>query len=248
MASLLLGDPMADLAEPRVSVKAVLMGQETKRSPEPALLTDEGQPFATRIIFLKSEGGKLLAVNLKNPSRPCQLTWMVSQNGVILVTGPDPILHVGDTLPPKPPAFVAYLEAGERHSSKMHQKAPQLLRDIPAQQGRPSGSHHHSWTCPGDSLSIPCSLSPPSAPKFLYLSNPPAHAESNGFVPPCPLAKPGETWCNPMGIKAPTLLPAANLDHSCSANLDHGCSAHLQAVISIHHPAVGARGKEQEDG
>lgn len=50
MASLLLGDPMADLADPRVSVQAVLMGQETKRSPEPALLSDEGQPFATRII------------------------------------------------------------------------------------------------------------------------------------------------------------------------------------------------------
>ena len=172
MASLLLGDPVADLTEPWVAVQAVLMGQETKRSPGPALLTDEGQPFAMRIIFSKREEGKLLAVNLKNASRPCQLTWMVSQNGVILVTGPDPVLHVGDTLPPKPPAFVTYLEAGERHSSKKHRKAPQLRRDSPAQQGRSSGSRHHSWTCPGDSPPIPCSVSPPSAPAFLYLSNP----------------------------------------------------------------------------
>lgn len=64
-AALLLGDPMADLAEPRVAIQAVLMGQETKRSPEPALLTDEGQPFATRIIFLKREGGKTLSCELK---------------------------------------------------------------------------------------------------------------------------------------------------------------------------------------
>lgn len=163
---------MTDLAGPWVAVQAMLMGQETKRSPGPALLTDEGQPFATRIIFSKREEGKLLAVNLKNASRPCQLTWMVCQNGVVLVTGSDPVLHVGDTLPPKPPAFVTYLEAGERHSSKKHQKAPQLPREIPAQQGRSSGSHHHSWTRPSDSLPMPCSPSPPSAPAFLCISNP----------------------------------------------------------------------------
>ena len=51
-----------------------------------------------------------------------------------------------------------------------------------------------------------------------------------------------------MDVKAPTLLPAANLEDGCSANFEGGCSAHLQAVISVHHPAVGARGKEQEEG
>jgi len=110
------------------------MAQETKKSPGPALLSDEGQPFATRVISSKREEEKLIVVKLKDASTPCQLTWVVSQNGVILVTGPDSVLYVGDTLPPKSPAFVTYLEAGEKHSSKKHPKPPQFTGDIPAQQ------------------------------------------------------------------------------------------------------------------
>lgn len=72
MASLLLDDPMADLAGPWVAVQVMFVRQETERSPGLALLTDGGQPFAMRIIS-KREGGKLFTVNLKNASRHTNL-------------------------------------------------------------------------------------------------------------------------------------------------------------------------------
>lgn len=57
MASLLLGDPLADLAAPRGAVQAMLVSQEAKSSPGPALLPEEGPPFAVRIVLSEREEG-----------------------------------------------------------------------------------------------------------------------------------------------------------------------------------------------
>lgn len=161
---------------------------------------------------------------------------MVSQDGVILVTRPDPVLHVGDTLPPKPPAFVTYLEAGERQakSIKIHTSSP----------GIPQPSRADLQTLTTTAGHVPVTAFSHLALWLLILLqhfslSSSTHVESSGFVPPRSLSKPMETWCNPMDVEAPTLLPAPNLEF--------GYSAHLQAVISIHHPAVGACGKEQEE-
>lgn len=162
-----LGDTMA-VSKGTSHCKALLMEQEARRSPGPASPTGEGEPFAMRII-LKREEGKLLALNFKERLQAMALTRMVSQDGVILVTGPDPVLHVGDTLPPEPPAFVAHLEAGEGHKAPW--KAVGLSHLVPF--SKPG----ETWGChPWVSRHPPCSQLLPI--EWLLCSPPSCHQRS----------------------------------------------------------------------
>lgn len=158
-------------------------------------------------------------------SRPCWFTWMVCQNGVILVTGPDPILHVGDTFSPKPPAFVAHLEVGERCSKQKALKSP------PAPREYPNPARQIFRLSPP--YPVLC-LSLPSALVFSWSSS--SRRKWWAYPTMFPLQARGD-------IMQPHRYQGTNL----ALNYDHSCSTHLQAVISIHHPAVSACGQEEEE-
>lgn len=244
MVSLLLGDPLADLAAPWGAVQAMLVGQEARSSPGPALLPEEGPPFAVRIVLSEREEGKFLPVRLKRASGPPQLTWVVSQDGVILVTGPDPVLHVGDTLPPKPPAFVTHLEAGEKHSSK---KPPDSPASSPGVSQPCKADLQPLTTMAGH---VPVTAHPYTAARLLRLlqraSNPlTLQGLQKAAMSP---SKPMETWCHPLDVQTPTHLPAADLEDTVALlplETDALLTSKLSSAFTIQQSVHVARSRKR---